>query len=146
MMFWLGSCVSSVTMSGFGRYCCKGRPIQHRNLLGHCVADTVPDLIFQSNQRRRRESYRWFCSLHPINDEIGNVYFAVRIVRIAFAISAEQCRARSRNLEESFDHSCLAQIAHQQVALGVDVGRDVMGYLPRIVSAFGGKAENICSH
>ncbi len=49
---------------------------------------------------------------------------------IAFAISAEQCRASSGNLEQSLDHSRLSQVAHQQVAIGIDVGPDMVGACP----------------
>src|SRR5262245_57393182 len=56
------------------------------------------------------------------------------MVRIALAVSAEQCLTRSRNLEVVLNHPGVAQIAHQPVTLGIDVGRDVMGHLPRVVT------------
>src|ERR1700735_1172737 len=75
--------------------------------LSNRMAYAVPDLIFKSDQRRRRQGRRWLRSLGTINDQSGDIDFAVRIIRIAFSISTEQCRTRSGNLEECLDHSCL---------------------------------------
>ena len=68
-----------------------------RRLMGDCIADAVPDLILHGNQRGRRQRQRWLRSLDAINDESCEVDFTIRVVRITFPISAEQCRARSRS-------------------------------------------------
>ena len=102
--------------------------------MGHRIADAVPDLILEGYQRWRRQYLGRLASLDAIDDKTGDVDFSVRVIRIAFAISAEQCRAGSGNLEQSLDHSRLLQIAHQQVAIGVDVGSDMVGDLSCIVA------------
>jgi hypothetical protein len=42
--------------------------------------------------------------------------------------------ARSGNFEERLNHSRFAQIVHQEIAFGINVGCNVMGDLPRIVA------------
>jgi hypothetical protein len=69
-----------------------------------------------------------------IDDQSGDVDLTVCTVRIAFAIPAEQCRARSGNLEKVLSHVRFAQIAHHPVTLGIDVRHEVMGHLPRVVA------------
>src|SRR5262249_29871046 len=56
------------------------------------------------------------------------------VIRIAFAIPAEQCRPRSGNLEKVLNHPGVAQIAHQEITLSINIGRNVMGDLPRVVA------------
>ena len=56
------------------------------------------------------------------------------MVRIALTISTKQRRASSGNLEKRLDHSSRPQILHQQVALSVDIGRDVVSDLCRVVA------------
>src|SRR3981189_948702 len=94
----------------------------------------MPDLILEGNQRRGRQRCRRRRSLGAVDDKTGDVDFSIGIIWITFAIPGEYGRSYSGNLEERFDHSCLAQIAHQQVALGIDVWSDVMGDLPRIMA------------
>ena len=64
---------------------------------------------------------------------LANVDFTIGIIGIAFSISAEQRRAGSGNLEKGLDHLGVSQIAHQQIALGVNVGPDV-GDLPGVMA------------
>src|SRR5215831_2817205 len=98
------------------------------------AADTVPDLIFQRDEWWRGYRHRRLRLSHAIDHQSGDVDLAIGVVRIAFAISGKQRRAYPGNLEKVLDHSRFAQIVHQQVTLGIDVGRDVMGYLPRVVA------------
>jgi hypothetical protein len=69
-----------------------------RRLLADCVADAVPDLILQRDQRRRRQTHRGLSSLGAIDHQGGDVDLAVREIGIALTVSTEQCRARSGNL------------------------------------------------
>jgi hypothetical protein len=98
------------------------------------LSDAVPNGIFQSNERGRWNGRRIrrsiFCSWH----QDGNVYLAIRVVRIATTVSAEQRWAYPRDLKEIADDTCFAQIGHQEISLGIDVGRDVMGYLSGVVA------------
>ena len=94
----------------------------------------MPNSILKSDQRWRRQCLRWLRSLDTINDQTGDVDFSVRVIRIAFSISTEQCRTRSGNLKKRLDHSLPAQIVHQQIALGIDIGPKMMGDLTRIVA------------
>jgi hypothetical protein len=48
-------------------------------------------LILQRDQRRR-QGYGWFCLRDAIDHPGSDVDFAVRVVGIAFAVSAKQCR------------------------------------------------------
>src|ERR1700719_641703 len=82
----------------------------------------------------RRYRHRRVGLLDAIDHQTGDVDLAVCVVGIAFAISTKQGRARSGNLEESLNHPSVAQIAHQQVACGIDVWPDVMSHLRRIVA------------
>src|ERR1700733_4804433 len=100
----------------------------------HRVTDAVPDLILQRNQRRRRQRRRRRRSLDAIDDETGDIDFPIGVIGIAAAVVAEQGWAYSRNLEQGVDHSCLAQIPDQQVALAIDVGPDMMGHLPGVAA------------
>ena len=72
--------------------------------------------------------------LDAIDHQTGDVDLAVCVVRIAFPVSTKQGWSRSGNLEESLNHPSAAQIAHQQVAFGIDVWLNVMSHLPRIVA------------
>jgi hypothetical protein len=81
-------------------------------LPGYCTADAMPDLILQDNQRWRRQRLRRLRSLDATNDEVSHVDLSVSVVRIAFAIPAEQCRAGPGNLEEGLNHSSFLQIVH----------------------------------
>src|SRR6516164_1769726 len=116
-------------------------PEPQKILRAHCTslstdrtADAVPDLIFQRDERWRGYRHRRLRLSHAIDHQSGDVDLAIDVVRIAFAISGKQRRAYPGNLEKVLDHSRFAQIVHQQVTLGIDVGRDVMGYLPRVVA------------
>jgi hypothetical protein len=62
------------------------------------------------------------------------VYLAIRVVGVATPVSAEQSWAYARDLKEIADDTCRAQVGHQEISLGIDVGRDVMGYLSRVVA------------
>jgi hypothetical protein len=59
---------------------------------------------------------------------------SIGIVGITLAVSPKQRRTDSRYLEEVHNHSRITQISHQQVALGVDIGCNVVGHLPGVVA------------
>ncbi len=69
------------------------------DLLSHRISDAVPDPILQYNQGRWRQYLGWLRALGAVNGEAGDVDFSIRVVRIAFAVSAKQRRASSGNLE-----------------------------------------------
>ncbi len=64
----------------------------------------------------------------------GDVDLAIRIVGVAATVSAEQSGAYAGDLKETADDAGRSQVGHQEIPLGIDVGRDVMGDLSRIVA------------
>ena len=74
------------------------------------------------------------CSSDAIHGQTGNVNLTIRIVWITFAVSAEQGGTDSGNVEEALNHAGFPQGIHQEITLGIDVWRDVMGDLTSVMA------------
>lgn len=103
-------------------------------LLSDRTDDTVPNLVFQRDQRWRRYSNRRLCSPDAIHGQTGNVNLPIRIIWITLAVSAEQRGTPSGNVEEALNHARFLQILHQEITFGINVWRDVMGYLTGVMA------------
>jgi hypothetical protein len=79
--------------------------------------------IFHLDQRRRRLHFSGLLGFFVAGGELGHPYLSVRIIRIAFTISARQSWANPFHLIKADHHAGVIQSCHQLVALRIDIGR-----------------------
>src|SRR4029077_19716158 len=96
--------------------------------------DRPPRFIFQIHDRRVVQFDDRHSPRVAARNKTRNLDFAIGVIAVALPIAANQCRADAGDLIDRFDHLCDFQIVSELVSLGVDVGRDVMGYLSGIVA------------